>query len=91
LSRINGEKARAAIARKRRTQQRMKDRAARALTPVASGTTSSSKAVAKKPKAAKPLPETAAESQSPAKPRARKAAATDSTTASPRSRKAKEE
>ena len=91
MSRINGEKARAAIARKRRTQQRMKDRAARALMTVSSGTGAKTSLVAKKPKAPKAAEGTPAEPQAAAKPRARKAAAADSTTASPRSRKVKEE
>ena len=91
MSRINGEKARAAIARQRRTQQRMKDRVARALMTVSSGTAAKPSPVARKPKAPKASEGTTAEPQAAAKPRARKAAAADSATASPRRAKAKEE
>lgn len=69
MSRINGEKARAAIARKRRTAQREKDRAARALMGTAKPAAAKPAAKPKKIKAvATPPAEAAPKAQPAAKP-----------------------
>ena len=81
MSRINGEKARAAIARKRRTAQREKDRASRV--EITSAAAMKAKpavkpTAAKAPKTAKPAEKAVekAEAAPAAKPAAKKAKAT---------------
>jgi hypothetical protein len=53
MSRINGEKARAAIARKRRTAQRLKDRTNKAALVAAAATPKPASKPAPKPRAKK--------------------------------------
>jgi hypothetical protein len=71
MSRINGEKARAAIARKRRTAQREKDRAARAL--MGTVKPAAAKPVAKPPAKVAAKPAVKAEAKPEAKPAAKSA------------------